>query len=235
VKSELAELLANLEGRHLPSIRAGCDLEFLRVDARAGQVHILDSAGKPRTRSMRELQTLWTALQTREVVHVDSALKGSGSSRNQPETILANLPMVEWLVIGRRKYLALADRECHSYGTIRRMDDMAAAERVLPDARPISEVIVVSEITSVAQVLARAFGEPEPVTQGVYKYTGESRSVLLAREDCASDLSRGAYAVMGGPAAVSETRGVRVGPYRFRAREADDVTFLYEERSTSAH
>lgn len=60
--------------------------------------------------------------------HVDSVLGGSGSSRSQPETILANLPYVEWLTVAGKKNIAYVGDDTHEKGTLHKMDDDKAAE-----------------------------------------------------------------------------------------------------------
>jgi len=60
-------------------------------------------------------------------VHVDEVLHGSGTSRNQPETILANLPYVEWLKLDNKKHIAFVGKNTHLYGTLKQMDSIPAS------------------------------------------------------------------------------------------------------------
>src|SRR5690606_35913078 len=84
--------------------------------------------GKERSRPFSELRRLWQALQMSPAIHVDSVLGGSGSSRNQPETILANLPYVEWFQYDGKKHLTLVGSPTHPNGTLKQLDPLRAQE-----------------------------------------------------------------------------------------------------------
>lgn len=83
---------------------------------------------KQKSRPFDELERIWQEMRSKPAVHVESFLGGSGSSRNQPETILANLPYVEWLLIDARKHIAYVDEVTHEFGTIKEMDEIRAEE-----------------------------------------------------------------------------------------------------------
>ena len=56
-------------------------------------------------RPLLELERIWCELQRSPTVHVDKVLNGSGSSRKQLETILANSPYIEWAKILNKEHL----------------------------------------------------------------------------------------------------------------------------------
>ena len=89
--------IERLKGRVLKSIKPGAEITVTAVDRANQKVKIITRTKKKRTRTFNELRKIWSALQKRPAVHVNAVLRGSGSSRNQPETIFANLPYVKSL------------------------------------------------------------------------------------------------------------------------------------------
>ena len=120
--------IEHLKGQLLRSIRPGADITVGAVDQENQRLEIVTQDKQKRTRSFDELRRIWNELQVRPAAHVDAVLRGSGSSRNQPETILAHLPYIEWLDVDRKKHLALMTSETHNIGTSKRMDPMRAQE-----------------------------------------------------------------------------------------------------------
>ena len=119
--SDVLADLENLRGKELRSI-SGQAAPFIieDIDSENGRIN-LSVQGKHKSRPLQELQNIWAELMKRPAVHVESFLSGSGSSRNQPETILANLPYVEWLNVDGKKNIAVVDTETHEYGTLQKM------------------------------------------------------------------------------------------------------------------
>lgn len=90
---------------------------------RANDRIILDVSGNTKSRPLEELRRIWEVMCEKPCAHVDSVLGGSGSSRSQPETILANLPYVEWLLVDGKKNIAYVGDDTHAPGTLKRMDE----------------------------------------------------------------------------------------------------------------
>lgn len=84
----------------------------------------LEGSEKIKSRPYDELERIWQEMTSKPAVHVESFLGGSGSMRSQPETVLANLPYVEWLPIGGKKHIAYIDEDTHDYGTLKQMDEV---------------------------------------------------------------------------------------------------------------
>lgn len=125
---EMRADLENLQGLTLNSISGqATPFKIIQVDD-ANDRLILDVAGIQKSRPLDELRRIWAVMCEKPAAHVDSVLGGSGSARSQPETILANLPYVEWLQIEGKKNVAYVGDETHEYGTLRRMSDERAAE-----------------------------------------------------------------------------------------------------------
>ena len=125
---EMRADLENLQGLTLNSISGqATPFKITQIDD-ANDRLILDVAGVPKSRPLDELRRIWEVMCQKPAAHVDSVLGGSGSARSQPETILANLPYVEWLQIAGKKNIAYIGDETHEYGTLKRMDEERASE-----------------------------------------------------------------------------------------------------------
>src|SRR6185503_4271360 len=109
--SDVLSDIEKLKNKKLSSIRKGAEITIEEVDRTNDRLILTTARGKKKSRPLSEIQMLWERLCANAALHVDSALGGSGSSRNQPETILANLPYVEWLSNERKKHIALVGRE----------------------------------------------------------------------------------------------------------------------------
>ena len=117
-----------LVGLELNSIRPGAKITITDVDEEKGSLILRTSSGQNRSRSIDELQKIWNEMMIKPAVHVEGVLHGSGTSRNQPETILANLPYVEWLKVDNKKHIAYVGKNTHVFGTLRQMDSVFAVE-----------------------------------------------------------------------------------------------------------
>jgi hypothetical protein len=110
--------LTGLVGKPLRSISGQSDITLVHFDTISYVVKRSD--GKQIKRKTQELRQLVTALSRRKPIHVDSLLHGSGSSRSHPETVLANLPELEWLRKQGRKHIVWVGHPTHAPGTLRK-------------------------------------------------------------------------------------------------------------------
>ena len=108
----------------LQSIRPGATITVLDVDTEKGCLLLKTKQGQTRSRPLSELQTIWNELNQKPAVHVEGVLHGSGTSRNQPETILANLPYIEWLKLNNKKHIAFVGKNTHPFGTLKQMSPL---------------------------------------------------------------------------------------------------------------
>lgn len=118
-----------LKGKRLKSIVRGADIVIDEVDydGEAVAVHLADDADRRNRRSFRQFEVIWRELSRAALtddpwVNVDAALGGSSSSRNQPETIMANLPYVVWARPNNRKCIAYVGRNVHEPANIKQAD-----------------------------------------------------------------------------------------------------------------
>lgn len=128
--SQLLKDIEQLKGKRLKSIKSGSDLviDYVDYDNENVVVHVADNPGRQNSRPFREFETIWNdmaqaCLTNNPWVSVETALGGSGSSRNQPETIIANLPYVVWSRPNNRKCIAYVGRTVHSPGENKEADN----------------------------------------------------------------------------------------------------------------
>ena len=184
--SDIINDLIKLEGICLHSIRPGAEITIKQVDVSQKKVVVESSAGKLQSRSFSEFQRIWEALLSAPAIRVEEVLNGSGSSRNQPETIFANLPYIQWLKIDNKKHIAYVKKATHPYGTIQQMDSIQAALIANKDnstaLQKNSVVLVASDdigrsakaITTLTGILGKADGE------GNYIYNLDKQTIVLS-------------------------------------------------------
>lgn len=215
--------IKKLKGMGLNSIRPGAEITVLEVDEEQERIVIETAPGEKRSRSFQEIRIIWSELCAKPAVHVDSALKGSGSSRNQPETILANLPYIEWLRYNNKKHIALVGRPTHPLGTLKEMDPVEAEmvkAKLRGTALPVlAEVIVVaSDVRQAALALESTTGtSPEPVAPGIYKHERDGVRTLVVASNSAPELEPGTYAVINSTHVSAGSTQVQLGGRVFYA------------------
>ena len=142
---EVIQDIIKLIGLDLESVKPGAGIRVLSVDEEQGNLQLRTVTGQIRSRSLVELERIWNELQKSPAVHVDQVLNGSGTSRNQPETILANLPYIEWAKIHNKKHLVFVKEKTHPFGTLRQMDiaESAKVSALVDDAQDAEEISIV--------------------------------------------------------------------------------------------
>jgi hypothetical protein len=115
--------LKKLVGKDLESISGKSNIRVKAVEDEYVEVRAKTKAGKAKIvrRRTEELQKIVAKMDKGVPIHVDAEVKGSGSSRNQPETILANMPDVEWTKVDNRKHIVWVGKNTHSIGSLKRM------------------------------------------------------------------------------------------------------------------
>lgn len=193
--------IEKLIGLELHSIRPGANIVVLSVDEAKGCLILRTSQGQTKSRPISELQTIWDEMIKNKAVHIEGVLHGSGTSRNQPETIFANLPYVEWLKISNKKHLAFVGKNTHAYGTLKQMDSVAAAQLteeqsgVLSDTR-VQFVIVSSDVqAAISEMQSSVTGTVSAIEPGIYSFLGNGLEALyIVAGKCS--LSPGCYTVI---------------------------------------
>ncbi|MFD1775422.1 hypothetical protein [Paenibacillus rhizophilus] len=124
---ELLNEIDKLVGLELKSIARAEGVEITEVDRENKMIYMVTLEKRKKKKwGFDKIELIWEELCNEPAVHVESVLKGSNSSRSQPETILANLPSVEWLKVNKLKHLSLSGDSTRKYGTVQKMDDSKA-------------------------------------------------------------------------------------------------------------
>lgn len=185
--ADLVKDIERLIGIELKSIRPGAEITVVDIDYTENRIEIKNKKGEIRSRSLSELEKIWTELADLNPVHVDQVLGGSGSSRNQPETILANLPYIEWLKISGKKHIVNVGHVSHPIGTLKQMDAIQAIELVqnIHESPVIYGTTTIVTITDQPAFDSRVIStllssRPEPIEQGAYRFHSRNGTVILA-------------------------------------------------------
>lgn len=192
--------LKKLVGLRLSSIRPGAEITILSIDEEQDNLILKTASGVTRSRPLRELRTIWNLLQQNPVVHVDEALHGSGTSRNQPETILANLPYIEWLKVNGKKNIAFVNQKTHPFGTLKEMDVFQAEELLTKlrnqekESAPVGLIIPDDISGFISSMNRRCSGTTDTLQNGVYSFVTEQGSFLIGTETLG--LARGTYLIL---------------------------------------
>jgi hypothetical protein len=203
--------LQQLIGKKIESIKPGSDIILDEVNFKPGRVTITNSTGIKKTRPLNELKLLWEKLNELPAVHVDETLHGSGTSRNQPETIMANLPYIEWFKYKNKKHIAYIGKKSHAFGTIRRMDENNAEvlrEKMRGNTTDnLNTVVISNEIASVVQLFIKMTGiTPITVNQDFYKFKYfENVISFISSKVFNYSVPEGTYSVVKKPSDFSVT------------------------------
>lgn len=207
--SEVLNDIQRLKGFELQSIIPGSSVTVYEVSISEKRVILLDSKGKTRSRPFTELEKIWEALLREPAIHVDSVLLGCGSSRNQPETIFANLPYIEWLRLNGKKHITIVSNRVHDYGTIRKMDPLEAeslktefddfSQKEKPGSLTrTSSLIISNDVKSVTDQFEDIFGT-KCLSIGVGSYQiidGEKNILILSNILVPPEIKPGIYPVI---------------------------------------
>jgi len=119
----LKDIENNLIGKELSSISGNAALFSISEVDYANSNVVLMVQGKHRTWTFERLEKVWNEMYYRPAANVEIVFGGSGSSRNQVETIYASMAYVEWLYVNSKKCVAYVGEDTHEYGTLKHMDD----------------------------------------------------------------------------------------------------------------
>jgi len=107
-----------LLGRDLQPINPNTPtLSITSIDRENGKYIILSNS-ESKTRSLSQLEAIYNNLSIRGFCNVEQVTYGSSSSRNQPETIFANLPYIQHFKYENKKHLLLRSHNVHEAATL---------------------------------------------------------------------------------------------------------------------
>lgn len=144
----LNDIQEKLIGKELHGISgAASTFRISEIDNEKNYI-VLDVQGKRKTWSFERMERVWKEMYYRPAANVEIVFGGSGSSRNQVETIFANLGYVEWLYVNERKNIAYVGEETHEYGTLKHMDEDKEQEyqKMMEESKPYNPLLDPDEI-----------------------------------------------------------------------------------------
>lgn len=212
----LVDDLQNLLGKELESIRPGSNIIINSINVQSGKIVITTASGATRTRPFSELRVIWRKLHEQPAVHVDEALHGSGTSRNQPETIMANLSYIEWFQFNNKKHIAYTGKYTHPFGTKKQMSEVEA-EQIREKLRGntfdnLATLVVAQDVLKAMHLYETMIGvTPATVCPGVYLFNILGKStVFAAMSAIEGQAPEGTYAVINKPAGFDISRQVNI-------------------------
>ncbi|MGU3471901.1 hypothetical protein ACLBWT_12205 [Paenibacillus sp. D51F] len=229
------ELLIEIEklvGLNLDSIAKAEGVRIKNIDRINKRIEIVTSTGKEKSRTFDELKLVWDQLCKDPAVHVDSVLGGSNSSRSQPETILANLPNIEWLKYKNKKHITLVREATHGYGTLKRLDEIDAEqirEKLRNSDAIQSEVVIISDdLKAVSDIFESISGlKLEPIEAGVYRKIKDGIGYLVAsRGQVTGQIESGTYPVVKGISRPQNGRHIIINDREFFFVQSGGLSFL---------
>lgn len=229
---EIINDIEKMVGLELESIKPGANVILTGIDRKAQRIGLITSAGKEKTRPFSELKKIWDKLCSSPAAHVDSVLGGSGSSRNQPETVMANLPYIEWFFMDGKKHLALMKEPTHDYGTLYKMDEVAAIEikdKLLNAENTACEVVVITEdVKGSAAAYEKIAGVPlSPVSPGVYEqYKDKVRFIFVSKSSIKEIIESGTYVVTTG-SGTGSGKTINIESRKFEIYLQGDLKLLF--------
>lgn len=198
---DLVKDIQKLIGLELESIRPGAKITIIDVNEERRSLTLRTSSGQNRSRPLDELQKIWNEMMIEPAVHVEGVLHGSGTSRNQPETILANLPYIEWLKIDNKKHIAYVGKNTHAFGTLRQMDLVLANEviskmRTSKGGVKFSTAIVAKDVNqSIQKMQSICQGVVTTIERGIYQLQTHMDIIIFLAADV-WELEEGTYCVI---------------------------------------
>lgn len=156
--------LKGLLGVPLQSIKPGSNITILEITE--STIVIKSASNAVVRRSLTEVKRIVEKLLIGLPVHVETVLAGSGSSRNQPETVMANLPYIEWLKIKNKKHIIWVKKETHPLGTVKEMDAVSAnivktkyiSYLARPDSLGAMMTVFTSDLTAAIDFYSKSIG-----------------------------------------------------------------------------
>lgn len=160
---QFKDVLSDIEklvGKQLQSVNPKtAPIYITKVDRPSKKYFISSSPDDLGTaRSFWELEDIWSELIHKGFSNVDQALYGGGSSRNQPETVFANLPYVQHFKYKDRKHILLRGVNVHEIGTLSPLqpDDYQNVAKKIDSYFNLSNQLISDSQSKILRVLDNA-------------------------------------------------------------------------------
>jgi hypothetical protein len=226
----------SLIGLQLRSIKPGADITLTGIEITERRVLLRATNGEKKSRPFSEIETIVKALNIDGIVHVDTVLAGSGSSRNQPETILANLPYIDYTFIDKKKHLVLRNEPSHAMGNLKELE-LLEAKRIVDSfkarqtALPV-QLIVTSKLREITNTLVALGGELKALSPTVYSVTIQSRIIWVVAFGTLDCSSEGNYVLLPvTPTNSANSIGVLFGNRFFEEPNSHIISVIADQSS----
>lgn len=170
----LTDIEENLIGMELNSI-SGNAATFVVSDVDyVNSAVVLSVQGKRKTWTFDRLQKVWNEMYYRPAANVEIVFGGSGSSRNQVETIFASMAYVEWLYVNSKKCIAYVGQETHKYGSLMHMasDKEQYYQKLMSEPNPRNPLLEIDK--SPIDIPADAINEYQEAAQTLKDFVLET-------------------------------------------------------------
>lgn len=231
---ELIGDIKKLEGLKLQSIKPGAELILKQVDMEKNRIILVAASGAERSRPFTEIQLIWDSLQSAVAIHVDEILHGSGTSRNQPETIFANLPYIEWFKYKNKKHISYIGKETHLIATLKEMNSMKRIEIQTKMENQYAQsrnhiVIVTKEIGDIVKYCEKICGVSAVAIQnGIYAIANTNISFNVVLYGALPfNLPIGTYVTIDQPADFVVNQQVDIGGNLFAIGDFEKANILF--------
>lgn len=228
----VVEDLQRLVGKRLESIRPGADITINEINVQAERIVITSASGVKKSRPLSEIRIIWQKLQEQPAVHVDEALHGSGTSRNQPETIMANLAYIEWFKFNNKKHITYTGKHTHTFGTKKQMGE-ASADQIREKLKGntfdnLAVLVVTRDISRTVHLYETMTGAtPAIVCPGVYLFNLPGRAIAFASAGgIGQHVPEGTYAVINKPAGFDMSRQMSINGIWFCLKAIDGLNLM---------
>ena len=234
--NDLLKDIEKLIGLQLHSIRPGAELTIEAIEREKCSLLLRNAQGNLRKRSLDEIRNLWSELQKKRIVHVDGFLHGSGSSRNQPETILANLPYIEWLKYNGKKHLAYVEKSTHEFGTLREMNPVEQIgfcellSKIQSKQHCYSYAVVTDDIKQCIDGFNReSLFDLTVIEQGAYALSMHNQEVLFLSAD-KYKLTKGVYPILYDAQRTGHFSSINLNDKTYYIDNIDGINILFLDK-----
>ena len=119
VQKTFTEVQKDIKGLVRKNLRGVTDASdpFTISEITSTNIKCTDGVSLP----IAKIEQLWNSFHKYRIVQATKVLGESGSHRSRPETVLANLPYIEYYKSGNSKYIAFVGKNTHDIGSKRLM------------------------------------------------------------------------------------------------------------------
>lgn len=179
---KLLDDLKKLIGIALRPINSNADsITLQEIDMETGRYFVKPTKGKRVSRNIHEFQLILKDLIEFGYANVETSLGGSGSSRHHPETLLSNLPYIEYFKYKNKKHILLVDTLTHEYATIKEANshDLRKIRAALASREKLNLYSVHNKLSIINHLIDSSLKEVRTKYPGELKQDSISKCIEL--------------------------------------------------------